>query len=940
MISVVIAVSILLGGKASPVERYNLAVQHIKGGDYRSAIKELKKLTREMPDFAREFEYRIGECYFNSGDPVKALEIFENLLRKSRGTYLETEVLYMLGLSALMAGDTARARHSFERLESLVTWGGAERARLGFALLYYKTGKYRAVFSRTENEEDPIALYLRGRALLKLNRPREALPLFEKVLRESPDTSLRGLSLFSQGQALLLNGDMDAAYDRFETYLKDYEGELKPYAQFLAGFCLLRDKRYNEALSLFRASSESGDKALAAASYYYMGECELELGNSEGAIRFFRKVADTYGRSGFYPFSLMRSAEALAEKGNVEEAMKIASRLSGEEGNYGLEGMGDYLTGALYYASGEFKEAASYFEKVLQASRDGELLGLSFAMLLNSLDRADEYDRAIAAGAGFLAEHEEIESPYFPRALYYLAEAYYYHGDFPEAEKLYHRVLLDYPGDEIASFAEIGYGFTLAHVGRYEEAEKSFRHVLELFPDDSIRTPLARFGLGVVYFNLRDYEKALSFFESLHRDYPERADLASKSLYYAGLSYYQLEYYLQAIESWEKLLEEYPESEKVPMAALKAGDTYYKAGKYDRAIALFRWLTQHYPDNEVSRTAQLLMAQAYYNMKDFDRAIEEFTKFLQLYPDDKRKGSAREGLAMCLYMKGESDTSALRALAENFKDLEIAAEAQFKLARNLMDDEKYREAAREFEKVVMRFPDSDLAPKAQLLYSECYALLGEWDKSEKGYRKFLEYFPGSDDEPLALFNLGVAQYNQNKLEEAARTFEELQERFPDGKYAEKSRKYLSLVYKRLGKREKAVEVLGSSSGGGFEMKAEAARMLIEGGDYDKAIDMLLINPPRGKVEKLKYYYLLGKAYREKGDIVKAKEYYSRARRYRSQDPDWLRAMADLGAIYEKEGAYSDALSVYREMLELVSDEGVRKALEDKIAYLKSIQGGK
>jgi len=940
MISVVIAVSILLGGKASPVERYNLAVQHIKGGDYRSAIKELKKLTREMPDFAREFEYRIGECYFNSGDPVKALEIFENLLRKSRGTYLETEVLYMLGLSALMAGDTARARHSFERLESLVTWGGAERARLGFALLYYKTGKYRAVLSRTENEEDPIALYLRGRALLKLNRPREALSLFEKVLRESPDTSLRGLSLFSQGQALLLNGDMDAAYDRFETYLKDYEGELKPYAQFLAGFCLLRDKRYNEALSLFRASSESGDKALAAASYYYMGECELELGNSEGAIRFFRKVADTYGRSGFYPFSLMRSAEALAEKGNVEEAMKIASRLSGEEGNYGLEGMGDYLTGALYYASGEFKEAASYFEKVLQASRDGELLGLSFAMLLNSLDRADEYDRAIAAGAGFLAEHEEIESPYFPRALYYLAEAYYYHGDFPEAEKLYHRVLLDYPGDEIASFAEIGYGFTLAHVGRYEEAEKSFRHVLELFPDDSIRTPLARFGLGVVYFNLRDYEKALSFFESLHRDYPGRADLASKSLYYAGLSYYQLGYYLQAIESWEKLLEEYPESEKVPMAALKAGDTYYKAGKYDRAIALFRWLTQHYPDNEVSRTAQLLMAQAYYNMKDFDRAIEEFTKFLQLYPDDKRKDSAREGLAMCLYMKGESDTSALRALAENFKDLEIAAEAQFKLARNLMDDEKYREAAREFEKVVMRFPDSDLAPKAQLLYSECYALLGEWDKSEKGYRKFLEYFPGSDDEPLALFNLGVAQYNQNKLEEAARTFEELQERFPDGKYAEKSRKYLSLVYKRLGKREKAVEVLGSSSGGGFEMKAEAARMLIEGGDYDKAIDMLLINPPRGKGEKLKYYYLLGKAYREKGDIVKAKEYYSRARRYRSQDPDWLRAMADLGAIYEKEGAYSDALSVYREMLELVSDEGVRKALEDKIAYLESIQGGK
>ena len=940
MISVVIAVSILLGGKASPVERYNLAVQHIKGGDYRSAIKELKKLTREMPDFAREFEYRIGECYFNSGDPVKALEIFENLLRKSRGTYLETEVLYMLGLSALMAGDTARARHSFERLESLVTWGGAERARLGFALLYYKTGKYRAVLSRTENEEDPIALYLRGRALLKLNRPREALSLFEKVLRESPDTSLRGLSLFSQGQALLLNGDMDAAYDRFETYLKDYEGELKPYAQFLAGFCLLRDKRYNEALSLFRASSESGDKALAAASYYYMGECELELGNSEGAIRFFRKVADTYGRSGFYPFSLMRSAEALAEKGNVEEAMRIASRLSGEEGNYGLEGMGDYLTGALYYASGEFKEAASYFEKVLQASRDGELLGLSFAMLLNSLDRADEYDRAIAAGAGFLAEHEEIESPYFPRALYYLAEAYYYHGDFPEAEKLYHRVLLDYPGDEIATFAEIGYGFTLAHVGRYEEAEKSFRHVLELFPDDSIRTPLARFGLGVVYFNLRDYEKALSFFESLHRDYPERADLASKSLYYAGLSYYQLGYYLQAIESWEKLLEEYPESEKVPMAALKAGDTYYKAGKYDRAIALFRWLTQHYPDNEVSRTAQLLMAQAYYNMKDFDRAIEEFTKFLQLYPDDKRKDSAREGLAMCLYMKGESDTSALRALAENFKDLEIAAEAQFKLARNLMDDEKYREAAREFEKVVMRFPDSDLAPKAQLLYSECYALLGEWDKSEKGYRKFLEYFPGSDDEPLALFNLGVAQYNQNKLEEAARTFEELQERFPDGKYAEKSRKYLSLVYKRLGKREKAVEVLGSSSGGGFEMKAEAARMLIEGGDYDKAIDMLLINPPRGKGEKLKYYYLLGKAYREKGDIVKAKEYYSRARRYRSQDPDWLRAMADLGAIYEKEGAYSDALSVYREMLELVSDEGVRKALEDKIAYLESIQGGK
>ncbi len=923
----------------NPAERYRKAEELELAGSYREAISEFKRLKKSLPDFEKELDFRICECYFNSRKLDRALECFLNLRKKVKGTYLEPEVLYLLGLTAVLLEDTAVAEEAFRRLAEFREWRGLERARIGEALLFYRLGMFDKVMLKTEGIDDPLALFLKGRSLIHLGRPREAMPLFDRVMRETEDSTLIGLAVFSQGQALLDYGDFSGAFNRFDAYLRNFSGELQPYAQFLAGLSLFRDKRYEEALSYLKMSSECSDRDIIAGSLYLIGECNLRLGDTEEAGRYFSQVIKKYRNTSVFPYALIKSSVTYIKKGDVETATNVASKLLQQVLDKTLSGIDAYVLGSIYFSNRDYEEAAKHFEKLIQVAQDTLLLQLGFAMLLNSLREANENDRAIAIGAGFLAEHKSLRGPFMAKAFYYLAEAYYYTGNYPEAEEFYHRVIMEYPDDDVAPFAEIGYGFTLAHIGRYEEAIRAFKHLIEHYPDDTLISPYAQYGLATVYFNSKDYDKALALFEHIVKTYSEKADLASNALYYTGLAYYQLGYYLQAIKSWERLLSEYPQSEKVALAALRAGDTYYKAAEYDKAIALFRWITQRFPNSEEARTAQLMIAQAYYNRKDFDKAIEEFTKFLELYPDDERKSAAREGLALSLYRKGESDTCALRTLAENFKDLEIAAQARFKLAKEFMEDGRYRDAAGEFERLVMDFPQNELAEKAQLLQAECFALMGDWEKSERGYRKFLEFFPNSEDIPLALYNLGVAQFNLDKMEKAAETFERLIDEYPSSKYAGKARQYLAFAYRKLGKPEKAVEVLEEMSSSDFDLKAEAAEMLIEEGEYDKAVEILRTATPEADDEKARYHYLLGRAYLEEGDTARAIRSFLNLKGFQVNSRYWKKGMADLGTLLEKEGRLTEATEVYKKLLSVVEREELRKALTEKINYLESIQGG-
>ena len=86
---------------------------------------------------------------------------------------------------------------------------------------------------------------------------------------------------------------------------------------------------------------------------------------------------------------------------------------------------------------------------------------------------------------------------------------------------------------------------------------------------------------------------------------------------------------------------------------------------------------------------------------------------------------------------------------------------QFNYARFLMEERDYREAAREFARLIELFPGSPLLPDAQFSLSEAYLYSGRYNEAASEFRLFIDNFK---DSPFAL----VAEVKIREAEEKLR----------------------------------------------------------------------------------------------------------------------------------------------------------------------------
>ena len=141
-------------------------------------------------------------------------------------------------------------------------------------------------------------------------------------------------------------------------------------------------------------------------------------------------------------------------------------------------------------------------------------------------------------------------------------------------------------------------------------------------------------------------------------------------------------------------------------------------------------------------------------------------------------------------------------------------EEQFNLGYKLYQEGKYKEAIREFEKLVKYFPKSKYAPEAQFYIGQAYEKLGNYYRAFKAYQKIIDTYPYTSrvDEVISLeYKIGnlyfVRSNRERKLIErisfsddntkAIEIFQKVVENAPYGEYAPLAQFKLGLVYKRI-----------------------------------------------------------------------------------------------------------------------------------------------
>jgi outer membrane protein assembly factor BamD len=169
-----------------------------------------------------------------------------------------------------------------------------------------------------------------------------------------------------------------------------------------------------------------------------------------------------------------------------------------------------------------------------------------------------------------------------------------------------------------------------------------------------------------------------------------------------GLDYFNNGKYEKAKRSFDTLLNQYPFSEYSLLAELKIADSNYYLDNYEEALLLYKDFEEHHPTNEAIPYVMLQIGMCYYNQIDtIDRdissatnAIYAFTRQLRAFPNSPY----------------QEEVEAKIKAARNF-----LANHEFYVASFYERTSAYEEAEARLEYLLRQYPDTIIAPKAEML---------------------------------------------------------------------------------------------------------------------------------------------------------------------------------------------------------------------------------
>lgn len=236
-----------------------------------------------------------------------------------------------------------------------------------------------------------------------------------------------------------------------------------------------------------------------------------------------------------------------------------------------------------------------------------------------------------------------------------------------------------------------------------------------------------------------------------------------------------------------------------------------KTGKLGDAISSYKDIVYYHPLSPNAAQARYELAECYEAKKDYREAFRQYDRLIDNYPQSSLYRSALDRqLSMAFSAaKGEMQVDVfwglwranmesgvviewLRSIINKAPYNDMAATASSILAGYLVQQDRDEEARAEYARLVEKYPDSPLAPNAQLMVAQLWAnstLRGESDnlvnlaRAREAYEEFSLRFPNHKDARKAL---GQAATMDKLL---------VQQQLEVGRYyLERSREYTSAIF--------------------------------------------------------------------------------------------------------------------------------------------------
>ncbi len=553
-----------------------------------------------------------------------------------------------------------------------------------------------------------------------------------------------------------------------------------------------------------------------AAAKYYSADALLNLGEPDAAAAGFEFLVNNYKWTNFRHEALYKLGMMYFEQGKYAKSRVRFQILLAEYPGSDHVGPALYWIGESYTKEGKEDDAIRFLEEAVSNKRNNRFIDYSIYTLASAYEKVGDYKNAVKYYDQLLSYHNN--SPLVASAHIRIAISYF-------KLKEYQSAILELKNPELANIPPDLYSQSIYLLANtyyrtqdYKNAEASFREIIEKFPSSSFNRE-AKYGLAWSYFQQKEYNYAYNVFNSLSEG---DDSIAVKSFYWKAEAKRYSGQNSEAFKMYRSFLEKYPDNELASNAKYQMGVIYFDDNKIENARKYLNSSTLS-PDNSIKVKALTLRGEIDLNKKEYTAAKNDFQTALDVPGISSELQSRVElGLGVAYYYLNQykdaiaylSDINSRDPnferdkvnfyLAEsnyslgNYSDAlkgynsvdpsntEVGMMALYGKAYAYLNLKDYSSSASLFSEFIKKYPDSPQKLDAQLRLADSYYGNKNFAAASKVYKDIFNFDKSTMDDPYTYYQYAQALFKAGNSSEAITQFRNLQSKFPNTEYADRS----------------------------------------------------------------------------------------------------------------------------------------------------------
>jgi tetratricopeptide (TPR) repeat protein len=467
-----------------------------------------------------------------------------------------------------LANDFASAINDYKQILSLYEASPdqtklIEKARFGLAWTYLKSGdldnsikSFQTVVDKTDNKTVKVsALTQIADAYQEAGQAEKAVDVYDKILKEMPDTPYSDHVQYRLGIALLKLGRLDPAILALQALRTNYpKSKFLEESQYYLGAAYFKKKDWSASIEVLSSFIKSAlpQGEFSSEATYLMALAHFNLRQFDKAINVFNEMIKAYPDQ---PLILQNAQTGLAktyyEMGDTKEGLarfkEIVYRYPKTDA--ALESL--LWMGQHSMATRGFERAVECYSQALNDMPQTDKKGLIHFELAMAYHALEQFDKALEH---YRQVDEKNDPSLYPKAKLAIAEIFAKELDPAKAIDTYKSIIATSPDFKRDAFVKIAQIYRKQR--EYKNELEAYQQALEV-PKSQSDTSNAQiqFAIGDVYEILGELDKAAEVYFKIPYVYSKDPSWVIKAYLRIGKIYENKEDWDKAISSYKKIIE-------------------------------------------------------------------------------------------------------------------------------------------------------------------------------------------------------------------------------------------------------------------------------------------------------------------------------------------------------------------------------------------------